>query len=191
MTHPNPVVLGDDSGVPEVEQDFDAEIAAHTARLEAEYLKPLPAIISHDKDGWTVVDRERHDAFHAELDAARTPAEERTGADPWGNADCWCRNPARPHYRGTSGCIVAGMTPATVRTGVSDVQHAVAEEVEALRREIDTFSQTCAEYGRAQAAFGPGGVAREAAAARAVQAAGASMTARLDRIEQWTRGEQR
>jgi hypothetical protein len=79
MTFPNPRVT--DSGVPEVEQEFDAEIAAHTARLEADCLKPLPAIISRDKDGFTIVDRERLDALHADLDAARrpvAPTEERT-----------------------------------------------------------------------------------------------------------------
>lgn len=158
MTHSDPVVTPD-SGVPEVAQEFDALVAEHRARLEAEHgvkAEPepeqdwyftfghgqyhrvtgehllgayvvihgtylgarqvmvsafgtawcdqygtaesagvdefqlrrieLPAIISRDKDGFTVVDRERLDAFHAELDAARkpvTPAEERTGEEPF------------------------------------------------------------------------------------------------------------
>lgn len=104
-----PVVL-DDSGVPEVEQDdFEQEVTRRLARLAAERAANRP------------------------VNLPVTPAEERTGADPWGNADCWCKNPTRPHYRGTSGCIVAGMTPATLRTGVSDVMAAVATEVASLR----------------------------------------------------------
>lgn len=100
MTHPNPVVIPD-SGVPLVEQEFEAEIARQQARLDAERAANRPAPV--------------------------TPAEE--------------------------------------RTGISDVQHAVLDEVAALRREIVIGWWEMDEDGRELA------------------------LARLDRIEQWTRGE--
>lgn len=129
MTHPEPVVTN--SGVPEVEQEFDADVARHLARLEAD--RPV------------------------------TPAEERTGG----------HDGPLPHisppYCGT--CSPYGgsdpVTPAEARTGVSDVQHAIADEVAALRAEITIGWWEVDEPGRDQA------------------------LARLDRIEMWARGGQR
>jgi hypothetical protein len=123
-------------------QDFNVHVAAHAARLAA--------------------DRAANQPVNEPVKQPVTPAEERTGADPWGNADCWCKNPARPHYRGTGDCIVAGMTPAALRTGVSDVMAAVATEVASLRAYVASGSP-----------FADPVVLR-----------------RLDRIALWIRGEQ-
>ena len=117
MTHPGPVVIPG-SGVPEFAQEFDAEVARHQARLEAD------RAASHD------------------------------GPLPHlGPSVCGVCSP----YGGSD-----PVTPAEERTGVSDVQHAVREEVAALR--------VLARH------YMPNPDGRNDALAR------------LDRIEQWTRG---
>jgi hypothetical protein len=124
MTHPNPVVTN--SGVPEVEQEFEVQVAQHLARL----------------------------------------SEERPVNEP----------------------VKQPVTPAEERTGVSDVRAAVAQEVEAVRRLANAYGLACEDFGAAREASD---LASRNEALRAMRAVKANLAERLDRIEQWTRGEQR
>jgi hypothetical protein len=81
-------------------------------------------------------------------------------------------------------CSACVTTPAAK----SDATLAVLEEFEALSREAGEYGDTCEEYGavRAYSSTTVRGPALER-----VEVAWAAVTARLDRIEQYLRSEQR
>lgn len=129
---------------------FDAEVAT----------KPLPALSSRDKDGNTVVDRERLDAFYAEMDAHSARLEAgRLGSQP-------VKLPVK-----------LPVTPAEERTGDSAVQQVVLDDIARLRFLV-------LEYGdrRVDATTLAGDRGRSERALDDVRV-------RLDRIEQWARGQ--
>ncbi len=77
------------------------------------------------------------------------------------------------------------VTPAEERTGVSAVQHAVAEEVADARKHAYAYGLACEALGEA---FGEKDGEALVEMRRVVAAAKKRLAASFDRIEQWTRG---
>ncbi len=108
----------------------DAGVERFSLRLVELPPADVPPLDAHSawvsRSAMALVDPKRggiDDAIHGSdnADKVRTeilrrfegPSGGAAARDQWGNADCWCKSPDRPHYRGTGECIVAGLTPAS------------------------------------------------------------------------------
>lgn len=181
MSHPNPVVFGDDPGVPEVEQaTFEEEVAQHLERLEVEQPQDWYFTFGHgnthratgeDLMGSYVVIHGTYLSAREQMVAAFGTAwcDQYVDAERAGVTEFSLRRIVLPPVAVEQ---AAPVTPAEERTGVSDVQHAVLDEIQRLRYLIP-------EYGD-----------RRADSAARVDASLADVMARLDRIESWVRGGQ-
>ena len=188
MTHSDPVVTPD-SGVPEVAQEFDALVAEHRVRLEADHgVKAEP----EPEQDWyfTFGHGQTHPASGEDLMGAYVVINgtylgaRQQMVDAFGLS--WCDQYSSDEKAGVAmfglrqielpqPMVVVEqalpVTPAEERTGVSDVRAAVLDEIAALRRNLTRWSQA-KDFGEKAAAL---------ASTRAVNES-------LDRIEQWTRG---
>lgn len=166
MTFPNPRVV--EPGLPEVQQEFDLEVARHLARLEAEAADP-------QQDWYFTFGHGQHHRITGEhllgayvlINGTYTSAREQMVA-AFGTR--WCDQYGSAEKAGVEEFKLrrielptAPVTPAEERTGVSDVQHAVAGSVAELRRGLELLKP-----------HSPGLVVH--------------LLTEADRIEQWTRG---
>lgn len=201
MTHSDPVVTPN-SGVPEVAQEFDALVAEHRARLEAEHGVKLPAEPEQD---WyfTFGHGQTHPASGEDLMGAYVVINgtylgaRQQMVDAFGLS--WCDQYSSDEKAGVAMFGLRQIelpppmqveqappvTPAEERTGVSDVQAAVATETAGLREAISRYGAARELFGAAREALD---LTARAEAQTLAHRLDADINGRLDRIEQWTRG---